>query len=133
MLSKFVFWTGASDFVVGGLTFYSATQILKEGSEAYQQFISLMVLGMFLIMAASCLMWASRELILRYPIVFWQGLVRLTAAGAILFSYLAGLTGQWLFFLVIFDGAIGTTYVLGSMRTSNLSFFGCMLCKDFSH
>ena len=95
----------------------------------YQQFVPLMVLGMFLFMAAACLMWASQELARRYPIVFWQGLVRLTASGAILYSFLAGFSEGTLLFLVIFDGVIGTAYILGSMRVANLSFMDCLLCK----
>ena len=96
MLVKFVFWTGASDFLVGGLTIYGAISSLI--NENPQQFIPLMVLGMFLVMAAACLMWASRDLVRRYPIVFWQGLVRLTAAGSILIASISGIAEQSLYF-----------------------------------
>ena len=132
MLVKFVFWTGASDFLVGGLTVYGAVSILMKGYETHEQFVPLMVLGMFLIMAAACLMWASRDLVQRYPIVFWQGLVRLTAAGAIFFSSLIGIVEQWHYFLVVFDGVIGATYVIGSIKVTNSSFLACLLCKDAS-
>ena len=97
---KFVFWTGASDFLVGGLTIYGAISILINENENPEQFIPLMVLGMFLAMAAACLMWASRDLVRRYPIIFWQGLVRLTAAGSILLALVSGIAEQSLYFLV---------------------------------
>ena len=130
MLRKFVFWTGASDFLVGGLTIYGAISILINENENPEQFIPLMVLGMFLAMAAACLMWASRDLVRRYPIIFWQGLVRLTAAGSILLALASGIAEQSLYFLVAFDGIIGATYVVGSMKVTKLSFFACVLCKD---
>ena len=130
MLRKFVFWTGASDFLVGGLTIYGAVSILINENENHEQFVPLMVLGMFLAMAAACLMWASRDLVRRYPIVFWQGLVRLTAAGSILLALVNGIAEQSLYFLVAFDGIIGVTYVVGSMKVTKSSFFACVLCKD---
>ncbi len=130
MLRKFVFWTGASDFLVGGLTIYGAISILINENENSEQFVPLMVLGMFLAMAAACLMWASRDLVRRYPIIFWQGLVRLTAAGSILFALASGIAEQSLYFLVGFDGIIGATYVVGSMKATKLSFLACVLCKD---
>ena len=130
MLRKFVFWTGASDFLVGGLTIYGAISILINENENPEQFIPLMVLGMFLAMAAACLMWASRDLVRRYPIIFWQGLVRLTAAGSILLALASGIAEQSLYFLVGFDGIIGATYVVGSMKATKLSFLACVLCKD---
>ena len=132
MLVKFVFWTGASDFLVGGLTIYGAVSILINGDQAPVQFIPLMVLGMFLLMAAACLMWASTDLVGRYPIVFWQGLVRLTAAGSILLASIIGIAEQLLYFLVAFDGIIGATYIVGSMKVTNSSFLACLLCKDSS-
>jgi len=132
MLVKFVFWTGASDFLVGGLTIYGAISILINGNQAPEQFIPLMVLGMFLLMAAACLMWASKDLVRRYPIVFWQGLVRLTAAGSILLVSAIGIAEQSLYFLVAFDGIIGATYIFGSMKVTNSSFLACLLCKDSS-
>ena len=130
MLRKFVFWTGASDFLVGGLTIYGAISILINESENPEQFVPLMVLGMFLAMAAACLMWASGDLVRRYPVIFWQGLVRLTAAGSILLALVSGIAEQSLYFLVGFDGIIGATYVVGSMKATKLSFLACVLCKD---
>ena len=133
MLSKFVYWTGASDFLVGIVVIYGAFSSLATEKSVHEQFVSLLVLGMFLMMAAACLMWASKDLLNRYPVVFWQGLVRLTAAGAILFSYSTGLSDKSLFFLIFFDGTIGAIYVIGSMKLTNLSFVNCLYCSETSN
>jgi hypothetical protein len=124
MLQKFVFWTGALDFLVGVGTWAGALYNPQPG-----QFVALMTLGMFLMMAAACLMWASMDLAQRYPVIFWQGLVRLTAVSAVIYAVPNGLSQQWEYALVAFDGTIGLTYVIGSMKTTRLSFLKCLLCK----
>ena len=124
MLQKFVFWTGALDFLVGVGTWAGALSNPQPG-----QFVALMTLGMFLMMAAACLMWASMDLAQRYPVIFWQGLVRLTAVSAVIYAVPNGLSQQWEYALVAFDGTIGLTYVIGSMKTTRLSFLKCLLCK----
>jgi hypothetical protein len=124
MLQKFVFWTGALDFLVGAGTWVGTLSNPQPG-----QFVALMTLGMFLMMAAACLMWASMDMAQRYPIIFWQGLVRLTAISAVIYAVPNGLSQQWEYALVAFDGTIGLTYVIGSMKISQLSFLKCLLCK----
>lgn len=124
MLQKFVFWTGALDFLVGAGTWYGALSNPQPG-----QFVALMTLGMFLMMAAACLMWASKDMVNRYPVVFWQGLVRLTAVSAVIYAVPNGLSEQWEYALVAFDGTIGITYILGSMKVTGMNFFNCLLCK----
>jgi len=124
MLQKFVFWTGALDFLVGAGTWAGALSNPQPG-----QFVALMTLGMFLMMAAACLMWASMDVAQRYPVIFWQGLVRLTAVSAVIYAVPNGLSQQWEYALVAFDGTIGLTYVIGSIKTTRLSFLKCLLCK----
>ncbi len=133
MLSKFVYWTGASDFLVSSAVLFGSFSSLGTDKPLQEHFIPLMVLGMFLMMAAACLMWASKDLRNRYPIVFWQGLVRLTAAGAILFSYFSGLSDKSLLFLIFFDGTIGVVYVVGSMKLTQLSFVNCLSCREIAN
>ncbi len=53
MLQKFVYITGALDFLVGAATWGGAFYNPQPG-----QFVALMTLGTFLMMAAACLMWA---------------------------------------------------------------------------
>ncbi|MCZ6829351.1 MAG: hypothetical protein O7F73_07145 [Gammaproteobacteria bacterium] len=125
MLQKFVYWTGALDFVVGAATWAGALADPQPG-----QFVALMTLGMFLMMAAACLMWASRDMCNRAPVIFWQGLVRLTAVCSVLYAVPAGLSQTWEYALVVFDGGVGLTYVLGMSRVTGLSFPRLMLCDS---
>ena len=89
-----------------------------------------MTLGAFLMMAAACLMWASKDMVNRSPIIFWQGLVRLTAVSAVLYAVPNGLSQTWEYSLVVFDGTIGLVYVLGMMKVTGLSLFGLILCRE---
>lgn len=125
MLQKFVFWTGAFDFVVGLATWVGALYDPQPG-----QFVALMTLGMFLMMAAACLMWASKDMVQRYPVMFWQGLVRITAVTAVIYAVPNGLSQQWEYALVAFDGTIGLTYIIGSMKVTGQSFFACLMCRN---
>lgn len=124
MLQKFVYITGALDFLVGAGTWAGALADPQPG-----QFVALMTLGTFLMMAAACLMWASRDMANRAPVIFWQGLVRLTAVSAVIYAVPNGLSQQWEYALVAFDGTIGLTYVIGMMRVTGNSFLGCLLCR----
>ncbi len=124
MLQKFVYWTGALDFLVGAATWAGALADPQPG-----QFVALMTLGMFLMMAAACLMWASQDMRNRAPVIFWQGLVRLTAVSAVLYAVPAGLSQTWEYSLVVFDGVIGLTYVLGMLRVTGVSFPRLILCQ----
>ena len=123
MLQKFVYWTGAFDFVVGAATWAGALADPQPG-----QFVALMTLGMFLMMAAACLMWASHDMVNRAPIIFWQGLVRLTAVSAVIYAVPNGLSETWEYALVAFDGTIGLTYVFAMVRVTGLSVVGLLRC-----
>lgn len=132
MLQKFVYWTGASDFLVGAGTLAGAVGVASAAVPIKGQFVPLMTLGMFLIMAAACLMWASKDLLVRYPVVFWQGLVRLTAVAAVIYAVPNGLSEIWEYALILIDGTIGTVYVIGCMRVTGGSFLDCLRCKPAS-
>lgn len=124
MLRKFVYWTGFLDFLVGAAVWAGA---LANPQPA--QFVPLMTLGTFLCMAAACLMWASQDLAARYPVVFWQGLVRATAVGAVLYAVPRELSETWEYGVAAFDGVIGVTYILGSVKVSGLPLVQCLLCR----
>lgn len=129
MLQKFVYWTGASDFLVGAGTLAGAIGVATAAEPVKGQFVPLMTLGMFLIMAAACLMWASSNMTERFPVVFWQGLVRLTAVSAVIYAVPNGLSETWEYALIFIDGIIGSVYVIGSMRVTGHSFLGCLMCR----
>lgn len=129
MLQKFVYWTGASDFLVGAGTIAGAVMVALADTPVKGQFVPLMTLGMFLMMAAACLMWASRDMSNRAPVIFWQGLVRLTAVSAVVYAVPNGLSDTWEYVLILIDGVIGTTYVVGAMKVTGLSFVQSLLCR----
>ena len=91
-----------------------------------------MTLGTFLMMAAACLMWASQNMTERAPVIFWQGLVRLTAACAVLYAVPHGLATPYEYALVIFDGPVGLCYVLGMIRLTDRSAWQLLQCKTSS-
>jgi hypothetical protein len=124
MLQKFVYITGALDFLVGAATWGGALYDPQPG-----QFVALMTLGMFLMMAAACLMWASKDMENRAPVIFWQGLVRLTAVCSVIYGVQVGLSQQWEYALVAFDGVIGLTYVIGMTRVTGCSPIELLQCK----
>ncbi len=107
LLQKFIYITGAMDFLVGAGTWAGALQFALAETPVKGQVVPLMTLGMFLMMAAACLMWASEDMKNRAPVIFWQGLVRLTAVSAVIYSVPRGLSDTWEYGLVAFDGTIG--------------------------
>jgi hypothetical protein len=127
VLQKFVYITGALDYLVGAATWAGALYDPQPG-----QFVAFMTLGTFLMMAAACLMWASKDMGNRAPVIFWQGLVRLTAVCSVLYGVQVGLSETWEYALVVFDGTIGLTYVIGMIRVTNRSFFELLQCKTLS-
>ena len=124
MLKKFVYVTGALDFLVGAATWAGALANPQPG-----QFVALMTLGTFLMMAAACLIWASKNMALRAPVIFWQGLVRLTAACSVLYAVPAGLSETWEYALVAFDGPVGLVYIVGMTRLTGASPMALLLCR----
>ncbi len=92
-------------------------------------FVAYMTRGAFLMMAAACLMWASKGMENRAPVIFWQALVRLTTACSVLYAVPAGLSQQWEYALVVFDVAVGLTYVIGMARVTGCSPIELLQCK----
>ena len=100
MLQKFIWWTGMSDFLVGAGTWVGAIGVATAVEPEMGQFVPLITLGTFLMMAAALLMWASHDMTNRAPVFFWQGLVRLSAISAVIYavppsSPKPGNTGYW--------------------------------------
>lgn len=128
MLKKFVYWTGASDFVVGFATWLGAVGVALADVPVKGQFVPLVTLGTFLVMAAACLTWASHDLERRAIVVFYQGLVRLSAIAAVIYAVPNALSETWEYALLAIDGPIGLTYVIGSMRVTGRSFWQLLRC-----
>lgn len=124
MLRKFVFITGFLDIPIGLATWAAA---ILEPHDTH--FGALMTCGAFLMFAGAALMWSAQDLNVRAPIVFWQGLVRLTAVGSILYMVPAGIAESWQYGIVAFDGIIALVYIVGTVRHTGAGFFRLLFGK----
>lgn len=129
MLQKFVYWTGMSDYLVGLATWGGAVGVALAQPPVLGQFVPLITLGTFLLMAAALLVWCSHDMPNRAPVMFWQGLVRLSAISAVVYAVPNDLAYPWEYGLLAIDGPIGLTYVIGAMRVTGCSFFELLQCK----
>ena len=124
MLRKFVLITGFLDIPIGLATWAAA---IAEPQDTH--FGALMTCGAFLMFAGAALMWASQDMNVRAPVIFWQGFVRLTAVASIIYMVPAGIAESWQYGIVAFDGAIAVVYIIGMMRHTGASFFALMMGK----
>ncbi|NQX87655.1 MAG: hypothetical protein HRT77_03225 [Halioglobus sp.] len=129
MLKKFVWWTGLSDFLVGVGTWGGAIGVALAVEPTNGQFVPLITLGSFLMMAAALLMWSSHDLVNRAPVFFWQGLVRLSAVLAVIYAVPNLLSETWEYWLLAIDLPIGAVYVVGAMKETGCSFLELLGCK----
>ena len=129
MLQKFVCWTGAFDFIVGLATWGGAIHMVMN-NPIPGQFSALMTLGMFLCMAAALLMWSSKDIKNRAPVLVWQGLVRFVAVCSVIYAVPNGLAqSPYEYALIPFDGTIAIVYILGAMKVTGCSFVQLLACK----
>ncbi|MCA9575206.1 MAG: hypothetical protein R3B40_10465 [Polyangiales bacterium] len=128
MLQKFIYWTGMSDFLVGLATWGGAVGVAM-ADPVKGQFVPLITLGTFLLMAAALLVWASHDMAQRAPVFFWQGLVRLSAICGVIYAVPHQLSETWEYGLLAIDGPIGLVYVIGAMKVTGCSFMELMQCK----
>ena len=124
MLRKFVLITGFLDIPIGLATWAAA---ILEPHDTH--FGALMTCGAFLMFAGAALMWSAQDLNVRAPIVFWQGLVRLTAVGSILYMVPAGIAESWQYGVVAFDGIIALVYIVGTVRHTGAGLFRLLFGK----
>ena len=124
MLRKFVLITGFLDIPIGLATWAAA---IAEPHDTH--FGALMTAGTFLMFAGAALMWASQDMSVRAPIIFWQGFVRLTACASILYMVPAGIAEPWQYGIVVFDGTIALVYIIGTMKYTGAGFFSLMTGK----
>ncbi len=124
MLRKFVWITGFLDVLLGLGVWTQPLMNPEEGT-----FVSLMALGAFLMFAGAALMWASKDIGARAPVIFWQALVRLTAVISILYAVPNGLATPYEYGVAAFDGVISLTYIFGTMKFTGASAFKLFIGK----
>ena len=116
MLRKFVWITGFLDVLIGLGVWTQPLMNPEEGT-----FVSLMALGAFLMFAGAALMWSSKDIGVRAPVIFWQALVRLTAVISVLYAVPNGLATPYEYGVAAFDGVISLTYIFGTMKFTGAS------------
>lgn len=116
MFRKFVWFTGSLDLLIGLGVWVPALMTPQAGT-----FVAFMTLGSFLMFAAGALMWASKDIPVRAPVIFWQGLVRLTAVVSILYAVPKGLATPYEYGVAVFDGVISLTYIFGTVKVTGAS------------
>lgn len=124
MLRKFVLITGFLDIPIGIATWAAA---ILEPQDTH--FGALMTCGSFLVFAGAALMWSAQDMLVRAPVIFWQGFVRLTIVAAIIYMVPKGIAESWQYGIVAFDGAIALVYIIGMLKYTGASFFQLMLGK----
>lgn len=115
MFKKFVFATGLLEFPLGLAVAVPAIMGLDAS-----YFILPIMIGSFLFFCGACLIWASRNIPERAPVVFWQGIVRLTAVLTILLGIHYGLVSTDNLPAAIMDLVIGPIYIVGVLRVLRL-------------
>jgi hypothetical protein len=124
VLQKFVLITGFLDIPIGLATWAAA---VLEPHDAH--FGALIACGAFLVFAGAALMWASRDMRVRAPIIFWQAFVRLAAVASILYMVPAGIAEPWQYAVVAFDATIAIVYIIGMVKHTGASFADLMVGK----
>ncbi len=124
MLRKFVWITGFLDVLLGLGVWTQPLTNPVEGT-----FVSLMALGAFLMFAGAALMWSSKDIGVRAPVIFWQALVRLTAVISVLYAVPNGLATQYEYGVAAFDGVVSLTYIFGTMKFTGASAFKLFMGK----
>ena len=117
MFKKFVFITGALNFLIAPGLAYTVIANPVPGV-----FVSMISLSAFLLAAGACLVWGSRDVAARAPIIFWIGWTRILTVAAIFYAAVNGLANTYEYAFALFDGLLGATYIIGSMRASDKSF-----------
>ncbi len=124
MLRKFVWITGFLDVLLGLGVWTQPLTNPVEGT-----FVSLMSLGAFLMFAGAALMWSSKDIGVRAPVIFWQALVRLTAVISILYAVPNGLATPYEYGVVAIDGIVAPIYIFGTMKVTGASAFKLFMGK----
>jgi hypothetical protein len=65
----------------------------------------------------------------RAPVIFWQGLVRITAVCSVIYAVPHGLSETWEYSIAAFDAIVGLTYVIGAMGVTGLTFPQSLMCR----
>lgn len=124
MFQKFVFITALFNFPIGiGLI----AQALYEPNP--DTLTISVALGAFILFAGAALIWASRTLQSRAPIVVWGGLVRFVGFASVLFTATIGTVPTAFIAIGGMDLILAFVYIIGSSKTTGIPFSKLLLGK----
>lgn len=124
MLKKFVIGTALLNFLFAPMVIAQAVQAQDPGN-----FVFSITLAGFFIMIASLLVWATRDLVERAPILFWSAISRLVAITTVVYAVPNGLADSSQYAFVVFDGFVAVVYILGAIRITGRSFLDFLLWR----
>lgn len=124
MFKIFIIGTALLNFLFAPMLIVQAVQMSSPAN-----FIYSFALAGFFIMAASLLVWASRDLAARAPVVFWSAISRLVAVITVLYAVPNGLADPSQYAFVVFDGLVGVIYILGALRVTGRSVLDFLLWR----
>lgn len=124
MFEKFVVVTALLNFLFAPMVIVQAVQTPDPANFVF----SFTIAGFFL-MAASLLIWASRDLTARAPVLFWSAVSRLIAITTVVYAVPVGLADPSQYAFVVFDGFIAVVYILGALRVTGRSFLDLLLWR----
>lgn len=117
LFKKLVFITGAFNFPIGiGLIAESLITVNPE------TLIIQTVLGTFLLFAGIALIWASKDLQNRAPIIVWNALVRAVGFGSVLLTYSIGEIPTAFIPIAAMDFVLAIIYIIGSVKITGIPF-----------
>ena len=124
MFKKFIIGTALLNFLFAPMIIGQAVQMPNPAN-----FVISFTLAGFFIMAASLLIWATRDLVARAAVVFWSAISRLAAITAVLYAVPNGLADPSQYAFVLFDGLVSLIYIVGSLRVTGRSVLDFLLWR----
>ncbi|SOH95343.1 hypothetical protein SAMN06273572_11012 [Monaibacterium marinum] len=124
MFKKFVVATALLNFLFAPMVIAQAVQ-----NPAPASFVFSFTIAGFFMMAASLLIWASRDLPARAPVLFWSAVSRLVAITTVTYAVPNGLADPSQYAFVVFDGVTAIIYILGALRVTGRSFLDFLLWR----
>lgn len=124
MFKKFIIVTALLNFLFAPMVIVQAVQTPNAASFTFS-----FALAAFFIMAASLLVWSTRDLANRAPVIFWSAFTRWVAIASVVYAIPNGLADVSQYAFVVFDGIVATIYIIGAMRVTGKSFFDFLLWR----
>ncbi|SNQ44725.1 hypothetical protein [Cellulophaga lytica] len=124
IFQKFVLITGILNFPIG-----IGMMIQAISNKNPEILITNAVSGAFILFAGATLIWASKDLKSRIPIVVWNGLVRMAGVLLVLYASTIGNVPKEMLVISAMDFALAIIYVIGSKKITQIPFSKLILGK----